>query len=474
MKKSLKTFSASILIFNLFSSNPNRKIEKSAIQFFNIIFIGIILMQILACSRDDSSIDIIKLDSEIETEDPVPVTINSVISFQDPGKLIDVFFYDVKYAARNITTGTQAYEIFKEDGANGLRVSILGTDKDNAHPSEGVVDEDVYERFITSINLAKSVRGINDTYVFASKKLEGQWSFPDWVKGDNGIIPEKYAILVADFLEFMESKNVKIDYLGIDNEFVYNEGNITPQKYAETIAELRKLAIERGFDMPILVGYEDFGPNKNNWIKTLFEGGWGNTMEVYGTHYYPQYRPKAKLIKDLDLVGDMPFWSTEPHWNTKADVNDFDEAEQGIVALWDQIDVGMTGFMWWDLNYNTNNVRKNLIRAISVPLLGAQPIQITDVDGEDITELGKLQTRAFKEDKIITVFAVNMNTTLRKDYAFKIEGAVIDSGVATMQFTEDSGSEGVENLIDVVGADSNIFTFTLPQRSISRFTFTIE
>lgn len=431
-------------------------------------------MQVLACSKDDSSIEIIIPDVEIEPVDPEPTTINSVISFQDPGKLIDVFFYDVKYAARNITTLTQAYEIFKEDGANGLRVSVLGTDKDNAHPSEGVVDEDVYERFITSIKLAKAVRGANDTYVFASKKLERKASFPDWVKDDKGIIPEKYAILVADFLEFMESKDVKIDYLGIDNEFVYNEGNITPQKYAETIAELRRLAVERGFEMPILVGYEDFGPNKNNWIKTLIEGGWGNTMEVYGTHYYPQYRPKAKLIKDLDLVGDIPFWSTEPHWNTKADVNDFDEAEQGIVALWDQIDVGMTGFMWWDLNYKVNNVRKNLIRAISVPLLGARPIHITDIDGEDITELGKLQTRAFKEDKIITIFAVNMNTTFRKDYTFKIEGAEINSGVATLQFTEDEVKEGVEKLIDVVGANSNIFTFTLPKRSITRFTFTIE
>ena len=267
--------------------------------FVKAIFLGIILTQFLACSPDDSTTDILKPDPDIEIEpedpdlDPEPTTIHSVISFQDPGKLIDVFFYDVKYAARNFDNATRAYTIFKEDGLNGLRVSILGTNKDTAHPSEGVVNAEEYERFITSISLAKEARSGEETYVFASKKLEGKNSFPDWVKDENGIIPEKYAILIVDYLEFMESRGIKIDYLGIDNEFVYNEGNITPQKYAETITEIRKLSTERGFDMPVLVGYEDFGPNKNNWLKTLFEGGWGHTMDIYGTHYYPQYRPKA-------------------------------------------------------------------------------------------------------------------------------------------------------------------------------------
>ncbi|MDO6737778.1 hypothetical protein [Wenyingzhuangia sp. 2_MG-2023] len=443
---------------------------------FKKIVIVVLLFQAIACADDNSSIDTVEPDSDqiTDSEEFDPATIHSVISFENPGKLIDVFFYDVKYAARNTTNATTAYTIFKEDGLNGLRVSILGTDKDNAHPSEGVVDEAVYERFITSINLAKAVRGNDDTYVFASKKLEGQGSFPDWVKGDDGIIPEKYAILVADFLEFMKSKNVKIDYLGIDNEYVYNEGNITPQKYAETIAELRSLAIERDFDIPVLVGYEDFGPNKNKWVKTLFENGWGDTMEIYGTHYYPKYRPKANLVKDLDLVGNMPFWSTEPHWDTKGTVNDFDEAEQGIVALWDQIDVGMTGFMWWDLNYNASNVRKHLIRAISVPLLGARPIQVTDIDGEDITDLGKLQTRAFIEDKTITVFAVNMNTTVRDDYTFQVKDASIDGGVRTIHWTDGGVVTGTEKLIDVEGEEDNIFMFTLPERSISRFTFKIK
>ncbi len=436
-----------------------------------------ILLQILACSTSENVDPIIvepDPDPIIVPIDEQPKTIHSIITFNNPGKLIDVFFYDVKYEIKNIKTASEADEVFNIDDSNGLRIPILGTGPANAHPSEGVVVDEMYSKVLTSIDLAKEIRGTKELFVFASKKLEGQKSFPDWVKDSNGIIPEKYAILLADYIEFMNSKGVQIDYLAIDNEFVYNEGNITPEKYAQTIAGLRSLAVTRGFVMPLLVGYEDYGPNKRNWVKNLMDNGWGDTVDIYGTHYYPQYRPKDKLITDLNLMDTRPFWSTEPHWDSKADINDFDEAEQAICALWDQIDVGMTGFMWWAYDFSNSNLRSKLIRAFSVPLLGSRPINITDIDGEEIEELGKLQTRAFIEDKTITVYAVNMNSTLRDEYTFKLEGSTIDGKISSIQWTETASINGVVRLIDPVGDDANIFSLSLPQRSISRFIFTIK
>lgn len=400
-------------------------------------------------------------------------TIQSIITLDNPGKLIDVFFYDVKQGNMNITTESQANEIFKFDDSNGLRIPIRGEDYIPAHPSEGVVVADLYKDILTSINLAKQARGTKEFKIFASKKLNNQTSFPSWVKDANGIIPEKYAILLADFIEFMISNGVQIDYLGIDNEYVYNEGQITPQKYSETIASLRILALNRSFEMPLLVGYDDYGPNKRDWVKTLVNSGWGDTMDIYGTHYYPKYRPMSKLLIDLELIGNTPFWSTEPHWDAKADINDFDEAEAGIVTLWDQIDAGMSGFMWWNYDID-NNVRSKLMRAVSAPLLGAKPIRITDIDGEDITELGKLQTRAFIEDKIITVYAVNMNSTVQEEYTFKVEDSSIEGEVVSLQWTETSSINGVVKLIDPEGDAKNIFSLTLPKRSISRFIFNIK
>lgn len=59
--------------------------------------------------------------------------------------------------------------------------------------------------------------------------MNAKESFPDWVKDSNGVIPEQYAIMLADFLSYMKEKNIIIDVLGIDNEENFNEGKITPK-----------------------------------------------------------------------------------------------------------------------------------------------------------------------------------------------------------------------------------------------------
>ena len=440
-----------------------------------LCFIFVLSGVIVGCSNSPPNDDTVVVDPISDPDpDPTPTkTIHSVITFKNPGALIDVFFYYVKQANKNLNNASEANEIFKIDDANGLRVPIRGEEKLPAHPSAGNVVENLYDDVLKSISLAKQARGAKGLKIFASKKLDNKTSFPGWVKDANGIIPEKYAILLADYIEFMNSKGIQIDYLGIDNEFVYNEGNITPQKYAQTITALRSLATTRGFTVPVLVGYDDYGPEKRNWVKNLIDGGWGDTMDVYGTHYYPAWRPKNKLISDLALIGNRPFWSTEPHWGSKSDANDFDEAEAGMVTFWDQIDVGMSGFMWWSYAIG-DNLRGKLMRAASAPLLGARPIKITDIDGENIDTLGKLQTRAFIEDKTITVYAINMNEIVRDDYTFKLEGSSIEGNVDVLQWTASTSIDGQKLYLNTKGDDKNVFSLTLPKRSITRFILTIK
>lgn len=133
----------------------------------------------------------------------------------------------------------------------------------------------------------------------------------------------------------------------------------------------------------------------------------------------------------------------------------------------------MSGVMWW--NYELDGIRGKLMRAATVPLLGSRPIKITDIDGENIDVLGKLQTRAFIEDKTITVYAIYMNGIVRDDYTFKVGNTDnIDGKVTSIQWIETSIVDGVTKLIDAEGENENIFSLTLPARSITRFTFTLK
>ena len=401
------------------------------------------------------------------------------------GRVIKDFFLDLKLNLGGVGSDKVANEYFVLDGMNGVRIPVLGSSDRPTHPSAGVVDdsEGYYAKLINSINRAKKARGNNEFIIFASKKLNGKESFPDWVKDSNGVIPEQYAIMLADFISYMKEKGIIIDVLGIDNEENFNEGNITPTKHIQVIDKLRVLATEKGFKMPLIIGperYQPMGDVTNCWMKLFLAENRGDCLDIYGMHYYPKHREIFdKLEFELSLIGDRPFWATEPHWDAKEGESDMlDYAETAICTLWDQTDLGMDGFMWWSYK-RAGDLRGNLMRAVSVPIKDARPIIIDDHDGRDTREKYKLQTRAFRKGNIISVYVINMcsqdniaTATVYQDYVFGLKTGMIDGEVEYMQWTDNTPVEGERGNAQKID-DSN-FSLTLPVRSITYFQFTIK
>lgn len=391
------------------------------------------------------------------------------------GKKIEFFFFDVKGNASGVNSSAKATDYYITDDMNGIRISIYGDDAHPAHPSAGTVLSSEYTAMINSIKNARAARSGKDFYVFASKKLDGQNSFPAWTKDANGVIVTEYVKLLIDYFQFMKNNDITIDYLAIQNEEMYNEGNITPAKHKAIVDSVRAFTARMKMKMPLIIGYEDYGPNKNNWMKNLFNNNWIDYMDVYGTHYYPHLRPISGLNEDLKYANaaQKPFWSTEPHWDNKSDVDDWQEAEEGMCALWDQVEVGMTGFMWWAYA-RSGSLRGNLMRAASVPLKDAQMIDMNDVDGRGTMTNGKLQTRAFRENNLITVYVVNNHVSnVYTNYGFGISEGSIVGNVSATQWTKASGSiDGATSTLSPESASK--FRMTIPAQSISIFSFNID
>lgn len=387
------------------------------------------------------------------------------------GNKIEHFYYDVKNSADKVHSTSVANELFDMDKMNGIRVPIFGDQSHPFHPAAGQVVESGYESILKSIQFARQARGEKDFYVFASKKLDGQNSFPAWTKDANGVIPTEYIKLLTDYLLFMKDKGVEIDYLGIQNEEEYNEGNITPLKHKIIIDSLRVITARHGLKMPLIIGWEGYGPNKMNWMKTMSQNGWLDRMDIYGVHYYPQFRPWNGLISDLNYAGDMPFWATEPHWDNKADVDDWKEAEEGICTFWDQADAGMSGFMWWAYK-RSGSLRGHLMREFSVPLKDATMIDMDDIDGRSTKIYGRLQTRAFRNDNTITVYAVNNNASKSyTNYGFKLNSGDIIGQVNYRQWVKGGTINGVAGAISPT--TTKRFELSLPALSITSFTFSL-
>ena len=253
-----------------------------------------------------------------------------------------------------------------------LRLPIYGDSVNPAHPSSGVVIGSYYTDVLTAITNARAAR--SNVVLFASKKLQGNTSFPAWVKDSNGIIPLQYALMLADFLQFMQRNGISIDVLGIDNEMQFNEGNITPDKYTQTLDALKALASVRGFAMPRqLIGPEDYGPD-TSWISTLIASGWGDRLDIAGTHYYPTARPLASLETLFKTAGARTVWNSEVHWDNNATPDVISQGEQAFATIFDCIDTGLSGYSWWA--YTRTGVQGDLERSITTSTLNTRPVDI--------------------------------------------------------------------------------------------------
>ena len=146
-------------------------------------------------------------------------------------------------------------------------------------------------------------------------------------------------------------------------------------------------------------------------------------------------------------------------------------AEKAMCTLWDCSDLGMDGFMWWAYQ-NTGSLRDVLMRTLSLAMYNAQPVKITDHDGEDTIKLGKLQTRAFIREGQIDIFVINMTSRIMassgteyKDYIFKIDGFTPSTGNISCTRWDD-GTEAAGSKVSPKIMEDDRFAFDIPVRSI--------
>ena len=383
----------------------------------------------------------------------------------DVGAKIDHFFYDFKSpsAPWKFTQKGWAKTLLEEYGFTGIRTSIYGTGGKPAHPAPGVVLEQYYKGETRGLKLAKQIKP--DTIIFASKKLANKESFPAWTKDDDGVIPEKYAILIIDYMEYMKREGLEVDVLGIDNERRFNEGNIMPARHRAIVEALRRLTRERGLKMPLIIGHEDFEMGRNKWMERFMEEG-GDTMDIFGGHYYPQWRILDRLKSDLAYAGGRQKWHTELHWDSKPADDPLLLATKAYLALWDCTDNGMSGFSWWDLNPK-RKIRDHLMHAVTVPLVNARPVKVIDPDGSGTVDVNELHTRAFLNHGLLTIFAVNYNASKQwRDLRFRLASGRIVGKVEGRQWSDDYPDEGRVGMVTPYGANS--FSIRLAPRTITR------
>lgn len=389
---------------------------------------------------------------------------DAIIAPENQRQIITDWGFDIKEGGKAAAlTSSLAQSVFVNDGMTLLRLPIYGNISVPAHPAPGVVVGSYYTDVLTAMTNARAANP--NVLFFASKKSDSRNTYPSWVKdSSNKVIPSQYAIMVADFLQFMQTNGFTIDVLGIENEGYYTEDNMTPQQFSDTITALKGYASTNGFVMPArTIWPEEYNPDTNRILTA--SSLYGANLQIAGTHYYPDARPLSSLQIFVNNAGGRPIWHSEVHWGTThSDI--ISQAEQNFATIFDCTDTGVSAFAWW--SYTRTGIQGSLEQSIVSSTIGSRPVFIDDIDGTTNT-LGTLITRAFRRGQTIFVWALNNTATTRNGYGFKLDSGSIVGDVSYEQWNTSGFSTGLASI-----ASTNTFRQTLAANTVTLFTLNYE
>lgn len=410
-------------------------------------------------------------------------SLNDVLIAPDKqGAKITDWGYDIKEPGRDkLLTPALANDIFMSDQLTVLRVAIFGDDPNPAHPRPGVVVESFYADQLSAMANARKAR--SNVKFYADKKLSGLQTFPNWCKSDGGLLPLPYARMIADYLQFMKNHGYAIDMLGINCEPEANEGVFTAAKHIAVIDELRRLSKTKEFSFvmpPQIVGPNSLNPGFGfhkkgdahgaQFIKDFDKHGSGNQLNILGTHWqhHSPGRPRENLDDFCHEARSRPTWNTEVHWKDQSgDV--IADAENAMDGVFDCVDSGMTGFVWWSYHHEETSLKGSLIHRLTLSTLNSRPIDVDDLDGRTILVDGKLVTRGFRKGQNCTVWVVNNSTAAYSPCKFRLTTQTIAGNVTYTQWTANASVTGSATL-----ADDKDFSIRIPEKTVTQVTFSIS
>ncbi|MDP0490394.1 MAG: hypothetical protein Q7Q71_05030 [Verrucomicrobiota bacterium JB023] len=335
-----------------------------------------------------------------------PIVINPLIP---AGPTIQRWGWDLKGSNGLTDTTAEALRHYAEVPSNLIRIPFYC----DAHYSDGSVVTSRYSRILTSLS---NILALNpDVEIFASLRLEGGTTFvgpdsePDWITAgsadwpfdssgrifgnqSNRPNPDFYSQMIADFVDYMSSQGITIDYLGVNNE---TDGALGTNRYIATVDQLKSRLVTRGYDLSSIkfIAPEAFNPNDSvSLIGSLATENRLDTFDIVGSHSYPD---RANHTRDLWPLmkngsgGGKDLWHTEVHINP-ANNNNGSPPEENITRMRQALAVafsanlaGVDSFVWWQGGNNTTQIDDTIKRRVIQSALYAYPVLSPPFDEQD-------------------------------------------------------------------------------------------
>lgn len=380
-----------------------------------------------------------------------------------------------------------AREIFGSGKMNVLRIPIRADD-------DGVDENGRFkpEYYRVIVQAAKAALAANpNVRIFASRNtvhdcdkatpqcLDFHKALKQGGVANGQVMMSKYGALLAEYLEWFDAQGVHVSILGPDNEPTNNEGNLTIGRISDAIDALDTRYKKA---RPKLMLNDGSRPDVA-FLKAVDEKKKWNLVGFAGTHYQSDERKERHALLDqfanfAHQQGKTDVWDTEYHFTDNKPGDDkpgvqgeYGDAALGVYGVFDQLDAGFSGIVWWGYKPPSDGTSKSEIQTALVESIGGGwPLATTKNDAARRA----FSTRAIRQGKDVVVWVVNdtdksipkkpihFKSAAGKDVNAKtkptFERWVQKPGVAGGKMTHESGVGGLEKGDAFVGYPEHSIT----------------
>lgn len=307
------------------------------------------------------------------------------------GPEIEYFGWDLKGGVNRFNPPSRAQVYFGDTPANLARIPVFAND----HFEDGTIDTDRYENVVRSLENAWAINP--DVKVFASIRLEGANTYPEWIESTNTgnifgnnvfrPVPALYARLLTDYVEYFWQEGVKIDFFGILNE---TNGSVTPAEYIDTVRMFEDMMIQRGIPEEFRsfewICADSFRVQPSiGYTRDVLTLGGADTIDIGGAHMYSNIAPENDdnwfNLAD-ELLPGTPLWHTEVHLNRLVafpDVNMILTIRNAYSVLSGSARSGVSSFVFWADAHSDVEMDEIFKRKAVQMMVGSTPVYTSPV-----------------------------------------------------------------------------------------------
>lgn len=368
--------------------------------------------------------------------------------------------WDIKAWPLRLNSAAEARRLYRDVPANFLRIPFFAT----AHNEDGSVNTSVYS---DELNAIRAVLNENpDVEIYASLKLQGGDTYPDWVgQGTNdwpaetGRIfgntvdrpnPELFSTMVTDYLSYLKDEGIAIDHLGLNNE---TEDALNTERYIATYDLLQSKLATAGITGEYgdfeYVGPDSFGiPTAERFVDGLGDAGRLDTLDYAASHYYPQHGSGSEGDwEDLsEKSGGLSLWHTEVHMpSNSAAVNEISQTvRDSLSVLFASFRNGVDSYIWWEPPNTIDTIREIVKADLITTTLDAAPVFTTPIyDGKGDPD-GEALFQAFVKDGEVTLWIVNPDDEAITDLSIEMLDFHLATGITSVTYLAPDGDNDLD------------------------------